>query len=106
MKPEFIKSSLALRHLISYYLILRSDENGITFKDKYIPDGSIGIVFLIKVGQAFAYVKEKKSLPPCFMVIPKIMPLSIEITLPGDSIIVLCKASVLSSIFNFRFNRP
>lgn len=104
MKPEFFPASPSVSSLISYYLILRSDEDGINFKDRYIPDGQIGIVFIFKVGEAFVYTDKKKPLPPFFLVLPKIMPLSLEITLPADSIIVICKASVLSSIFNIRFD--
>ena len=106
MKPEFVASSPFLNHLISYYLILRSDEQGITFKDKFIPDGHIGIVFLIRVEKAFVYTDIKRSLDPYFLVIPKIMPLSIEISLPGEALIVICKASVLTSVFNILFDNP
>jgi AraC-like DNA-binding protein len=105
MKPEFISPSTAVSYLVHHYLILKSEEPGVTFKDRYIPDGYIGIVFLLRVEQAFIYTEEKQTLPSVFFVIPRIMPLSIEITLPGDSLIVVCRASVMSSIFDIRFNK-
>lgn len=103
MTPEFIPASPALNKLISYYLILKSEEEGVKFTDRYIPDGQIGIVFLFRVKKAVVVTDEKKTLPSFFLVVPKIMPLSLDITLPADAIIVICKASVLSAVFNIRF---
>jgi hypothetical protein len=45
-------------------------------------------------------------LPVFLLVTPKISPLSLEITLPGDYMVVVCKASVLSNFFDVKLNKP
>jgi AraC-like DNA-binding protein len=105
MKHQFHKPSPELQHLICQYLVLQTDQEDFSFEDKFVPDGYAAMVFNFNSRQVSIHTDKADVLPDFFIVIPKIQPLKIEVSIPAESLIVLCKASVLSRVFDVKFNK-
>jgi AraC-like DNA-binding protein len=106
MKPQFLKPSPELQHLITQYLVLKIGPEDPCIHDKFIPDGHAALVFNFNSSQASINPGKNEVLPEFFVVVPRIQPLKIEVSAPAESLIVMCKASVLSKVFDVKFNEP
>ena len=88
--------------LVKKYNFLNLDEKFYLKKDKHIPDGSCCIVFNFS-GQVLMTTPDgtEINLPPFFLTIPYLGHVSIVTKSPIDSLIVSCKTSVFTRVFDF-----
>lgn len=100
MKSQFYSPSDICSPLIHYYVVMKSEEGVECVSDKYIPDGSAAFVFNFIAEEKFITENAKYQLPNNFLVIPNLKSLRFDSHSMFDSIIVKCKASVVSRLFN------
>ena len=104
LKPQFLKPSPELQHLISQYVVLKIGPEDLCIHDKFIPDGHAALVFNFNSSQASIHPGKNEVLPDFFLVVPRIQPVKIEVIAPSESLVVVCKASVLSRVFEVNFH--
>ncbi len=91
--------------LVRRFLFLESKSKTGSYSDKHIPEGSCTLMFNFK-GEVDMSINNSLSqeLPPYFLTLPFLGPVSIKATLPIDSFGVACKTSVFSRLFNISLN--
>lgn len=102
--PQFFLPSQKCTSLINNYVILKSDSNVELLEDKYIPDGSAAIVFNFNAQNKFINENPKSQLPDYFIVIPNMLSIKFQSQSIFDTLVVKCKASVLSKILKIDFS--
>jgi len=92
--------------LVKKYNFLNLDDKYYLKKDKHIPDGSCCIVFNF-CGQVIMTTPDgsETNLPPYFLTIPYLGHVNIVTKSPIDSLIVSCKTSVFTRIFDFPLDK-
>ena len=91
--------------LVKKYNFLNLDDKYYLKRDKHIPDGSCCIVFNF-CGQVIMTTPDgsETNLPPYFLTIPYLGHVNIVTKSPIDSLIVSCKTSVFTRVFDFPLN--
>lgn len=100
MKSTPIPPNTNSAYLIKRFLFLEAAYEHEVIEDKYIPDGHMTFVFNFEGKVQVSNKNICYPLPPYFIVIPAMHSLKIRTFPPMDSMIVLCKASVLTRIFD------
>lgn len=99
MEILFYQPSHSVSSLVERYEILRSGEFLESVSDKHIPNGYASFVFNFS-GTVHILSKQKIIAPPFFLTFPVLKSVTIEASGMLDSFVVICKASVLSKLFN------
>ena len=103
MEPLFRNSSVMCSHLVNRYIFIGS--NKMDLNDRFVPDGSISIVFNFLGNVEFSVNDKKISLPKYFVVTPNIEKVRINAIAPFDTMILNCNASVFSRLFNISWDK-
>jgi AraC-like DNA-binding protein len=104
MNSASFKDSKHYQFLIYRYSFLKANSDNSIIIDKYIPDGSIAIVFNYSGRVTLSEGSNCHFLPPVFIVIPAARSLEITVYPPLDTVVVHCKASVFTRYFNYPVN--
>lgn len=105
MQVNFYPASGIASKIVTKYLFLSAlQEDNIIF-DRYIPDGTVAIVLNSEPKVSCHWLKKKYHPSAQFLVIPMRESLQIETIPPLESMIILCKASVFSSLFSINLDK-
>lgn len=92
--------------LINRYLFLSAKDVHENIEDRFIPDGSIAFVFNFSGAVTVSDATTTYLLPPSFIVIPSSQSLIISTYPPLDTMVVHCKASIFTRLFNISISPP
>ena len=92
--------------LINRYLLLNAKDLHENIEDKFIPDGGIAFVFNFSGAVSVRSETTTYLLPPSFIVIPSPQSLIISTYPPLDTMVVNCKATVFTRLFNKNVSPP
>jgi AraC-like DNA-binding protein len=104
MNSVSFKDSKHCQFLIYRYSFIKATTDNKIINDKYIPDGSIAIVFNYGGRVTISEGTNCHFLPPVFIVIPAARSLLITVYPPLDTVVVHCRASVFTRFFNYPVN--
>jgi AraC-like DNA-binding protein len=100
IEPIFLHPSADLKHVVSNYLFLISNNPADFYHDTFIPNGNVGLVLNSDERVKVIDQDYVESCPKRFFVTPMKKSLIIEISPPLDSIIVMFNAPAFSRIFD------
>ena len=104
MNPCFLIPSQCCAPLVKQYVFIRTGSSEDYCNDRFIPNGTISIVFNFTGN---VYYKENNTtgkLPRYFLVTPLLRRLEIEVKHPSDTLVVMCRASFFTRLFNLRLD--
>lgn len=91
--------------LVNNYLILKSNDPLEKISDRFIPEGTTGIVFNFQGGISVTDLQKKYQLPSLFFVKPILRSLTIEVNPPSDSMIALCRTPAFSRMLGIDLSK-
>lgn len=96
LQAQFFFPSKEAGILVDRYVFLKASDEPEPFRDRFIPDGHVGIVY--HFGGRFTAIinHQEHPLPVFFFTRPRKSSLIIKVEPPADTMIVICKASVFS----------
>ncbi len=103
MKPVYKRPSVYSSKLINGYLFIKTHKEKLF--DRFVPNGETAIVFNLSGGVELIKGNKKETLPQMFIVVPYIGSMRIVTSVPCDTMVVLCKSSIFSKVFNIAMDK-
>jgi AraC-like DNA-binding protein len=106
VKNISVNPSANCAFLINRFLFLKAPEKLDQIEEKFIPDGHMSFVFNFEGRVTVSDSVKTYVLPPNFIVIPAIKFLTICTFPPLDTMVVVCKSTVLTRLFGVDLSNP
>lgn len=100
LQAEYLAPGKEAAFLVDRYAILHAPDTNEPLHDRFIPDGRAAIIYHFTGQFSIIHEGQTRLLPRFFYTRPVKSSLQICVTPPSDSMIVVCKASVFSKIFD------
>jgi AraC-like DNA-binding protein len=106
MQAQFVAPGTGSAFLVARYVLLTGLGSEAVFRDRFIPDGHVGLVFHFSGEFKVLHNGDIRDLPRLFYTRPLKSSLLIEVYPPAESMVVICKASVFSRVFGIDLGDP